>query len=134
MWQKFITKCVRYYKVRQVLKTVTDCYYRVHQVKCDRLLLQNVSGITMCGSYYNARRKARHLHIWNHIINLMKIFLFQRISPVRTCLSFPILLKFKYKLRVLLKKIFLMENISVLGSPYIICIVLYYYYFKSCII
>ena len=49
--------------MRQVLKTTTDYYYRVHQVKCDRVLLQNVSGITMRDSYYNARRKARHLHI-----------------------------------------------------------------------
>ena len=30
--EKFITKCVRYYKVRQVLQSVTDCYYKVRQV------------------------------------------------------------------------------------------------------
>ena len=28
----FITKCVSYYKVHQVLQNVTGCYYKVHQV------------------------------------------------------------------------------------------------------
>ena len=30
--RQFITKCVRYYKVCQVLQSVTDCYYKVRQV------------------------------------------------------------------------------------------------------
>ena len=32
VWQKFIIKCVRYYKVYQVAESVTDCYYKVRQV------------------------------------------------------------------------------------------------------
>ena len=32
VWQKFITKCVRYYKVRQLLKNMTVCYYKLCQV------------------------------------------------------------------------------------------------------
>ena len=32
VWQKFITKGVRYCKVCQVLQSVTDCYYKVRQV------------------------------------------------------------------------------------------------------
>ena len=45
----------------------------------------------------------RHLHILDHIINSLKIFLLQRVSLVMRNF-FPILLKFKEKLRVLLKK------------------------------
>ena len=40
MPQKFITKCVRYYKVRLVLQSVTGCHYKVCQV------LQSVAVIT----------------------------------------------------------------------------------------
>ena len=28
---KFMTKCIRYYKVRWVLQSMTDCYYIVRQ-------------------------------------------------------------------------------------------------------
>ena len=30
--KEFITKCVRYYKVRQLLQSMTDCYYKVRQL------------------------------------------------------------------------------------------------------
>ena len=45
MWQKFIAKCVRYYKVCQVLQSVTDCYYKERQVW---------HSVTDC--YYKVRR------------------------------------------------------------------------------
>ena len=32
VWQKFITKCVRYYKMCQVLQSVIDYYYKVCQI------------------------------------------------------------------------------------------------------
>ena len=52
-------KCERHYKVFQLLQSVVDCHCKVCQAlksvssiaKCDRLLLQSVSGITKSGSY-----------------------------------------------------------------------------------
>ena len=46
----------------------------------------------------------RHLLIWNLVTNFMNIYLLQRVSQVKTCLSFLKLLKFKNNLNVLLKK------------------------------
>ena len=44
-------------KVRQVLQSVTDCYYKVLQVlQSVKTLLQSASGITKCDSYYKIRR------------------------------------------------------------------------------
>ena len=48
-----------------------------------------------------------HVYV-DHIMNYIKIILLQRVSQVRACLDFLILLKFKEKIRVLLKKWFLM--------------------------
>ena len=45
------------------------------------------------------------LAIRNFITNLMEIFLLQRASQVKKCSDFLVLLKFKEKMRVLLKKI-----------------------------
>ena len=52
-YQKFISncdrvlKCVRHYKVRQVLQSVTGYYYKVHQV-----LKMWQAVITKCVKYY----------------------------------------------------------------------------------
>ena len=54
MLQKLITKCDRYYKVRHLLRSVTEGYCKVWQVlqsvpdvrNCDRHLLQSVTDIT----------------------------------------------------------------------------------------
>ena len=47
-YYKSVTKI--YYKVRQVLQSVSG------NTKCDRLLLQSASGITMFDIYYKVRR------------------------------------------------------------------------------
>ena len=52
----------------------------------------------------------RRLLIKNYIINSMKIFLLTKVCQVRTCSGFLILLKFKDKMRLLLKKLFLIEK------------------------
>ena len=57
-----IAKCEEvYYKVRQILKSVIDCFDISPPgiTKCDRLLLQSTSGITKCGSYYKVKRNIR---------------------------------------------------------------------------
>ena len=56
-----------YYKVRQVLQSVTDCYYKVRQT-----LLQSASGITKCYSYYKVRRNK---HSFNNFCEVVKILL-----------------------------------------------------------
>ena len=50
MWQRFITKCVRYYKVRRSsLQSASGITI------CGRLSLQGASGITNCDIYYEVR-------------------------------------------------------------------------------
>ena len=47
VWQKVITKCDRYYEVRQKL------FWSLRGIKKgDRSLLQSVTGVTMCDNYY----------------------------------------------------------------------------------
>ena len=54
---EFITNYVKYYKVRQVLQSVTLLLQSASGVtKRDRLLLQSASGIKKCDSYYKVRR------------------------------------------------------------------------------
>ena len=67
MWQELITKCVRYYKVRQVLQSVPDI------TKCDRVLLQSASGITKCDSYYKVRHNRCHYN-WNRIFSSVLLY------------------------------------------------------------
>ena len=76
-----VTDC--YYKVRQVVQSVTDfirkCvrYCKVWQTllqtasgitTCDRLLLQSASGITKCDNYYKVRRN-KETKIWWWLID-----------------------------------------------------------------
>ena len=50
MWQTVITKCIRYYKV-------TDCNYKVRQVlKGVTDFIKSAPVITKCGSYFKVRR------------------------------------------------------------------------------
>ena len=58
VWQKVITKCGRYYKVRQVSQSLTENYYKsvIGVRKCDKKILQSMTGITKCNSYYKVRR------------------------------------------------------------------------------
>ena len=53
MWQRIITMCDRYYKVRQnLLQSVTAIKM------CDKRLLQSVTDITKCDNYYKVRRNS----------------------------------------------------------------------------
>ena len=55
MWQKFIAKCDRYYRVRQkFLHIVTGI------TKCDKNLLQSVKDTTKCVNFYKVRGKVNH--------------------------------------------------------------------------
>ena len=58
VWQKVIAKCDRYYKVSQVSQNLTENYYKsvIGVRKCDKKILQSMTGITKCNSYYKVRR------------------------------------------------------------------------------
>ena len=64
--QKFITKCDR-----ELLQSVSGI------TKCNRLLLQNASGLTKCDSYYKVRRNIsshlRNLKIINQCVNICEL-------------------------------------------------------------
>ena len=57
-FQKFITKCHRYYKVRQNLSQSVAGI-----IKCDRKLLQSMTGITKSYNYCKVRRSKSKTHI-----------------------------------------------------------------------
>ena len=74
--RKFITKCVRYYKLLQTV--IIKC---VRVTKCDRLLLQSASGITKCDSYYKVRRNnLRGVKKVNNVTRTVTIIMHVRYS------------------------------------------------------